>query len=108
MTQKNDREKRARDLSAWAESDAAIEALENSTTPRDTAEGRFALQAFRQAGRPRLGGNQHKIGRSPRRQVRLPDELNTALDSYAARHNIKPSEVMRQALSQFLSNGTAA
>ncbi|MDO4914733.1 hypothetical protein [Corynebacterium sp.] len=49
MTQETDREKRARDLSAWAESDAAIEALENSTTPRDTAEGEFALSAFHQA-----------------------------------------------------------
>ena len=41
MTQKNNRDECACDLSAWAESDAAIEALENSTTPRDTAEGRF-------------------------------------------------------------------
>lgn len=106
MTQKTDREERARELSAWAESDAAIEALENSTTPRDTAEGRVALEAFRQAGRPRLDRSQHKIGRSPRRQVRLPDELNTALDSYAVEHDVKPSEVMRQALSRFLNNET--
>lgn len=41
MTQKNNREECACDLSPWEESDAAIEAMENSTTPRDTAEGRF-------------------------------------------------------------------
>lgn len=108
MTQRTDREERARTLSAWAESDAAIEALEGSTAPRDTDQGTFALEAFRRAGRPRLDGSQRRSGRSPRRQVRLPDELNAARDCYAVEHGVNPSEVMRQALAQFLSDSSAA
>jgi hypothetical protein len=82
-----------RDMSAWAESDAAVTALENTTTPSDTPEGREALDIFRRAGRPR--------------QVRLPDDLNSALDTYATRHNLRPSEVIRAALDQYLNPHTA-
>lgn len=108
MVQRTDREERARKLSTWAESDAAVEALESSTAPRDTDQGRFALEAFRRAGRPRLGESRRGSGRSPRRQVRLPDELNAALDCYAVEHGVNPSEVMRQALARFLNDSSAA
>ncbi|WP_130840235.1 CopG family transcriptional regulator [Corynebacterium neomassiliense] len=97
-----------RDMSAWAESDAAVTALENTTTPSDTPEGREALDMFRRAGRPRLDGESSKKGHSPRRQVRLPDDLNSALDTYATRHNLSPSEVIRAALDQYLNTPTAA
>ena len=49
MTQKNNREECACDLSAWEESNAAIEALENSNPPPGPAEGRLTPEAFRQA-----------------------------------------------------------
>lgn len=108
MTHRTDQEEIDRRMSAWAESDAAIDALANSPAPRETAEGNIGLEIFRQAGRPRLDGNRSKAGRSPRRQVRLPDDLSTALDTYADQHDMKASEVMRQALSRFLEEESAA
>lgn len=96
------------ELSTWAESDAAIEALKLSDAPRDTEESRIALDAFQKAGRPRLDGTSSGSGRAPRRQVRLPADLNRALDTYASEHNTTASEIMRQAISRFLSDSTAA
>lgn len=95
-------------IAAWAESDAAITALANSTTPPTTHQGKVALEAFRQAGRPRLDGNQSTTGRSPRRQVRLPAQLNDALDTYAAEHGITPSEIIRTAITRYLTEQSVA
>lgn len=107
MTQNMDREAHAQQMSNWAESDAALNAARHSTTPRDTAAGRQALAAFRQAGRPRLDGNSRATGRAPRRQVRLPAELNTALDTYASQNDTTASEVIRQALHRYLDDAAA-
>lgn len=55
-------------------------------------------------GRPTLGHDHAEgTGSSPRRQVRLPHELNQRLDSYAAEHHRSVSEVMREALEHYLS-----
>ena len=56
-------------------------------------------------GRPGLGQS-HATGRgrSPRRQVRLPEHTNTALDTYAKTHGLTPSAVIRDALNAYLTN----
>lgn len=54
-------------------------------------------------GRTRLSGAPASgAGRSPRRQVRLPETTNTALDEYAAESGLSASAVIRLALEQFL------
>lgn len=49
MTEHTDQDAIDREMSAWAESDAAVDAPARSTAPRDTAASRAALDAFRQA-----------------------------------------------------------
>ncbi|MDO4900211.1 gamma-glutamyltransferase [Actinomyces sp.] len=57
------------------------------------------------SGRPTLGhARATGRGASARRQVRLPETTNTALDAYAAEHNMTPSAVIRQALDEFLAS----
>ena len=55
--------------------------------------------------RPNLG-HTHATGRgaSTRRQVRLPEHTNTALDTYAKTHGLTPSGVIRDALNAYLTN----
>ncbi|WP_167203018.1 gamma-glutamyltransferase [Actinomyces respiraculi] len=57
------------------------------------------------SGRPTLG-HDHAIGHgaSARRQVRLPEHTNTAIDAYAAKHNTTASAVIRDALEAYLTN----
>ena len=56
-------------------------------------------------GRPGLGQSRATgRGRSPRRQVRLPEHTNTALDAYAKTHGLPPSAVIRDALNAYLTN----
>ncbi|WP_201288690.1 gamma-glutamyltransferase [Actinomyces sp. zg328] len=56
-------------------------------------------------GRPNLGSPRATgAGASARRQVRLPESLNTALDDYAAAHNTTPSAVIRDALEAYLAS----
>ncbi|WP_139738374.1 hypothetical protein [Actinomyces wuliandei] len=59
-------------------------------------------------GRPTLG-HDHATGHgaSARRQVRLPEHTNTALDAYATAHHMTPSAVIRQALEKFLNDDLA-
>lgn len=53
-------------------------------------------------GRPSLDGTAGN-GRSPKRQVRLPRELDAALTERAAAENRRPSAIIRDALSDYLS-----
>lgn len=55
-------------------------------------------------GRPGLGQS-HATGRgrSPRRQVRLPEHTNAALDAYAQAHDTTPSAVIRDAVEAYLA-----
>ena len=97
-------------LSMWAESDAAVVALEETlaagSTTRGASSGEVAARVFASAGRPRLSGDNGK-GASPRRQVRLPDELNARLDAYAKAQGLSPSAVMREALQKYLPASAA-
>lgn len=55
-------------------------------------------------GRPTLGHDRATgRGASARRQVRLPEHTNTALDIYAAEHNTTASAVIRDALEAYLT-----
>ncbi|ARD41303.1 gamma-glutamyltransferase [Actinomyces gaoshouyii] len=56
-------------------------------------------------GRPSLGHTRATgRGRSPRRQVRLPEHTNNALDAYAAAHSTTPSAVIRDAVEAYLAS----
>lgn len=55
-------------------------------------------------GRPNLGQDHATgTGRSPRRQVRLPEHTNAALDAYAQAHDTTPSAVIRDAVEAYLA-----
>jgi len=56
-------------------------------------------------GRPGLGQS-HATGRgrSPRRQVRLPEHTNAALDAYIEKHGTTASTVIRDAVEAYLSH----
>lgn len=100
--------------------DQTSQALDDwATTQAPDSHGRTRLygteaaDAARQllahaAGKPTLGHThaQH-TGRSPRRQVRLPEDINRRLDAYAAATGRTPSEVIRDALTSWLTNHAA-
>ncbi len=56
--------------------------------------------ARRGRGRPRLSGS--GSGHSTKRQVRLPDEVDTALVQLAREQGRTPSAVMREAIEDYL------
>jgi hypothetical protein len=69
------------------------------------AAARLGRQSLRMAGRPSLGSSGALgDGRSPRRQVRLPRGLNSALDEYAEDRNTTASEVIRLAVGEYLDH----
>lgn len=65
--------------------------------PADLAE----LDRLRTVGRPSLSGS-NGTGRSPKRQVRLPIDLDAELTRRAEAEHRKPSEILRDALVQYL------
>lgn len=71
-------------------------------TPEAPAEA-IGAEEVRHAvrGRHSLGAGAHR-GVSPKRQVRLPVELDRALTERAERECTSASEVMREALAQYL------
>lgn len=63
---------------------------------------RFIVSAH-PGGRPNLGEDRAAgRGRSPRRQVRLPQDLNARLDDYARAQETTVSDVIRDALTDYL------
>ena len=62
-----------------------------------------ASRAFLGRGRPTLGAD-HATGegRSPRRQVRLDSRTNARLDAYAAATGTSASQIIRDALADYL------
>lgn len=76
--------------------------------PRAAFRGEEAKEASERivekySGRPNLGSDhaQNK-GRSPRRQVRLPEDVDNRLNEYAREHETTPSQVMRDAIEAYL------
>ncbi|MGV9868620.1 ribbon-helix-helix domain-containing protein [Rhodococcus koreensis] len=90
-------------LAEWAERDMKLP--ENSATAN---RGQDAAAAGRElldrvgAGRPSLGQADGVSGESPRRQVRLPRPLSERLDRFAENQHRKPSDVMREAVEEYL------
>lgn len=64
--------------------------------------GEDAEVIIRSAGRPPLDPNRQGVGRSPGRQVRLPHHLNNHLKEVAAAENRSVSEVIREAVNEYL------
>lgn len=96
-------------LAAWAESDAMLESLETSSIDVHTGPlTGWVGEEVRKAGRPRLDGQPSGAGRAPRRQVRLPEPLNNALDAYAQQQRLTASEIMRDAVAEYLARRNAA
>lgn len=97
-------------LATWAESDAGL-IPESATITRSIGDGagRALLEAAlgspeavdRAIGRPTLDGTV-ATGKSPTRQVRLPRDLDALLTERAAAEHRKPSEIMREALDNYL------
>lgn len=95
----------------WAEMAAKAEAGEFRPTPGGehltgeaaAAAGRALIQhGYGITGRPSLSSRADGVsGRSPKRQVRLPQELNDWLETYADAHGQTVSEVMRNALKRY-------
>lgn len=94
-------------MSTWAESEdfsISDEAVVIDTEGTDA--GRRFLAPFMTEGeldratrgRPSMSGT----GTSPKRQVRLPVELDAALIRRAADEHRRPSDIMRDALAQYL------
>ncbi|WP_127841667.1 gamma-glutamyltransferase [Actinomyces wuliandei] len=73
-------------------------------TPRDGSRVSDAELDAILRGRPTLGYDRATgHGRSPRRQVRLPEATSAALDAYAAAHDTTPSAVIRDAVEKYLA-----
>lgn len=69
--------------------------------PASGAETVSAAEVHSRLGRPGLGGTS-SAGRSPKRQVRLPRDLDQLLDQRAAEQHRTPSELMRDAIDSYL------
>lgn len=88
------------DLTAWAESDGPVD---DGLTLSDEEARRLTDRTLHMAGRPSLDSRRATgEGRSPRRQVRLPRAMNDELDSFARKTDTTPSEVIRDAVGEYL------
>jgi hypothetical protein len=101
----------------WSE---RVENDDDITTPSDvevaigpaaTDAGRKLLEdlgitppaaAPKKPGRPSLNGIASTGGRAKARQVRLPREVDAELDRRAATEKRTPSEIMREAITEYL------
>lgn len=95
------------DTDAWA---ALVEDDSIFDTPQvsPVLAGDEAVAASRgllaAVGRPSLGHDHaQRHGASPRRQVRLPLDTNTALDRFASEHHTTASAVIRDALDEYFA-----
>ena len=89
-------------LAEWAESDEATHTPQTSPVFRGKDAAR-ASRAFLARGRPTLGAaHATGQGRSPRRQVRLDARTNARLDAYAAATGTSASQIIRDALADYL------
>ncbi|MEX8034433.1 hypothetical protein AB6V29_15460 [Microbacterium sp. 20-116] len=79
--------------------------LPASTTPAGATAGRATEEDLQElialGGRPSLSGRPG-TGPSPKRQVRLPHDLDALLTQRAERDHTKPSVIMRDAIDAYL------
>ena len=105
-------EARAVRLADWAESDD-FHLADTATAVRvgDSDADALLTDVFgaeelgRLRGRPSLSGKTSS-GPSPKRQVRLPHELDALLRARAEAEHRKPSDLMRDALTEYLSKAS--
>lgn len=97
------------ELAEWAETadlspDARITKAEGPEAGRSILEAALGSpEAVRRAvGKPSLGGK----GTSPSRSLRLPVEMDAQLVARAAAEHRKPSEIMRDALAEYLAKAS--
>jgi hypothetical protein len=87
----------------WAEHDMNLP--ENSRTSLRGAEaadfGRELVERSR-GGRPSIDPDAAPGEKSPVRQVRLPRALDADLEAFATSRHRKPSEILRDALTEYL------
>jgi len=91
-------------LAAWAESDEAVARPATGQTLVGEEASRTGQELLkRYSGRPNLGQERAQgVGNSPRRQLRLPKDVNDRLDNYAAATGKTASAIMREALVAYL------
>lgn len=96
-------EKRYEDLSEWAEQDHDLhpEAAGARHGEAAAAVGRDVLRHA--GGRPGLDPDSAQGHHSPRRQVRLPQQLSDSVDDLATQQGRKAAEVMRDAITEYVS-----
>lgn len=93
----------------WAESMESIPLEATVVDATINQDGRTLMEDLygsseavdRAMGRPSVDGRMTR-GHSPVRQVRLPRELDALLAERAEQEHRRPSEVMREALDQYL------
>ena len=96
---------------------AAAEWAEHHYTPEENsaralhgeaaaAHGRALLERAG-VGRPRLDRSEDARGRSPRRQVRLPQSLSDDVDQLATAQGRTAAEVMRDAIADYMMKNKA-
>ncbi|MGL5849527.1 MAG: ribbon-helix-helix protein, CopG family [Phycicoccus sp.] len=96
-------------LADWAEHDMDID-VDDPTIVRGESAAEFGREMLERAGvgRPRLDPTETVTGRSPRRQVRLSQALSDGVDKLAATQGRAASEVMRDAISDYLDRNRSA
>ena len=81
--------------------DRRIDRGASTPAPPASSETVDAEEVRKLLGRPSLSGT-NGAGLSPKRQVRLPADLNAQLDARAAAEHRNASEIMRDALVMYL------
>jgi hypothetical protein len=89
-------------LADWAESDKPEIHLEDAQSGPESREATRELLR-RAAGRPTIDPAAEPGAHAPRRQVRLPRTLSNRVDDLARRDNRSPSDLMRQAITEYVA-----
>jgi len=105
----NDKNTDYDELAEWAEHDMTLP-KDSATAKRGddaaAAAGKALLERVG-AGRPSLAQDAGISGASPKRQVRLPQPVSNQLDELAQRQHRKPSELMREAVEEYIQKHSA-
>ena len=90
-------------LADWAESDdRELHPEQGASGPQSRDAARDLLR--RAGGRPSLTKAAAAGEHSPRRQVRLPKPLSDRLDALAATENRSASDLMREAITEYVAS----
>lgn len=89
-------------LARWAEAEMEPEDAATVLTGEDAIRDARATLARAGVGRPKLAASAPKGERSPRRQVRMSQEMSDAIDALADARGESPSDIMREALTSYL------